>query len=624
MRGRVRFRENIMNYKLISAAIALSFASPSYSAENINLDDVVVTATRTPQPRETLIADVSVIDNDEIKRSGQSSLIEVLQRQPGIEITSNGGAGTTSGIFIRGTNTNHVVVVVDGVRIQSATLGTTTFENIPTELIDRIEILRGPASSLYGPDAIGGVIQIFTKKGQQGFKPYASLGVGSYDTRVANAGLSGKFGSTSYALNLVAKNVGSFSALDANNNVLNDDDSYRNLGVTGNLTHEITTGHEIGLQILNSQGTNRFDNRFNGSGFSSKARLEQQSIALLSTNQLTDFWLSKLRIAEGRDESKTFDEFSLPNGDIFNTRQTQINWQNDFSLPVGTLTLMFDKLKDYVDSNTDFDKTKRSNEGYVASYLANIDAHSVHASLREDHNSQFGNYTTGGLGYAYNINSQWRISGSYGSAFKAPTFNDLYFPGFSNPDLRPEKSDNLEASIRYQDTDTSFSVTAFENRIRDLIGFDLNTFTVENIAKARVQGLSLAGSQQFGQLDIAASVDFQSPRNRETDNLLVRRANRNGKLNLGYTWQDWRFGAEVISASKRYNDNENRLGMGGYTIFNITSQYKFSSDWSVNARLNNVFDKNYRLALDGNPDTTGFAYNTPGANLFVNIRYEPQ
>ena len=613
-----------MKKSTIASLIGLALTSPTFAAENILLDDVVVTATRTPQPHEAVIADVTVISQEEIQRAGQTTLVELLQQQAGIEITSNGGAGTTSGIFIRGTNTSHVVVIVDGVRIQSATAGTATFENLPAELIDRIEILRGPASSLYGPDAIGGVIQIFTKKGVEGFKPYASLGLGSYDTRIATGGIRGKLGATSYALNLVAKDIGSFSALDANNTALNDDDGYRNLGITANVSQQLADGHDIGVQFLNSNGTVRFDNRFNGSGFSSKARSEQQSLALLSNNQITSFWHSKLRIAEGRDNSKTFDEFSLPQGDIFNTRQTQINWQNDFSLPIGTLTLMYDKLKDKVDSNTDFDKTKRNNEGYVASYLANLGAHSLHTSLREDHNSQFGNYVTGGLGYGYSFNEQWRLTTSYGNAFKSPTFNDLYYPGFSNPNLKPEKSDNLEASIKYQDNNASFSVTAFENRIRDLIGFDLNTFTVENIAKARIQGLSFAVSKQFDQLDLSASADFQSPRNQESDNLLVRRANRNGKLNLGYTWQDWYFGAEVISSSERYNDNNNRLSMGGYTVFNVTSQYKINPDWSMNARVNNIFDKKYRLALDGNPATTGFAYNTPGANLFVNVLWQPQ
>lgn len=618
-----------MNKTIIASLIGLAFSNTAFSAENIQLDDVVVTAARIPQTRESVIADVTVIDKEEIQRGGQSTLVELLQQQPGIEITNTGGAGKASGIFMRGTNTNHVVVVVDGVRIHSATAGTATFENLPIQLIDRIEVLRGPASSLYGPDAIGGVIQIFTKKGLDGFKTFASLGYGSYDTSVANAGVRGKVGDTSYALNIAASDVGGFSAFDANNSALNDKDGYRNLATSGNVSHTIALGHELGIQFFNSNGTTRFDNRFNTAPeFSSKARIEQQSIAVFSNNQLTSFWLSKLRVAESRDNSKTFDETSLAGGDIFNTRQTQINWQNDLSLPVGTLTLMYDRLEDKVDSSTNFNKTKRSNEGYMVSYLANIDAHSLHASLREDHNSQFGNYVTGGLSYGYAFNKSWRITGSYGSAFKAPTFNDLYFPdsfGFqtSDPNLKPEKSDNMEASLRFSDDAFSASVTAYENKIRDLIVLD-SAFIPANINKATIRGLTLAASKQLDNFDISASADIQSPRNSESNNLLVRRANRHGQINFGYTLQSWRLGAEVITSSARYNDAANNLRMGGYTIFNLVSQYKINTDWSVQARANNIFDKHYNLALEGNPATTGFAYNTPGANLFVNIRYEPQ
>lgn len=614
-----------MKKTIIASLIGLVFNHSAFSAENILLDNVVVTAARIPQTRESVIADVTVIDQEAIGRGGQSTLVELLQLQSGIEITNSGGAGKASGIFMRGANTNHVVVVIDGVRVQSATAGAATFENLPIQMIDRIEVLRGPASSLYGPDAIGGVIQIFTKKGVEGFKPFANLGFGSYDTSIANAGVQGNVGDTRYAFNVAATDIGGFSALDADNSPLNDNDAYRNFATTANLSHIIMPGHELGLQFFNSDGTTRFDNRFNVSpAFSSKARLEQQSIAVFSNNQMTANWLSKLRVAESRDNSKTFDEFSLAQGDIFNTRQTQINWQNDFTLPVGTLTLMFDRLEDKVDSNTNYDKNKRSNEGYVVSYLAIVGAHSVHASLREDHNSQFGNYVTGGLGYGYSLNEHWRATASYGNAFKTPTFNDLYFPGFNNPNLRPEKSDNVEASIKYQNSSFQASATVFENRIRDLIGFDLTTFTIDNISKARIQGLSLAASTQWGSFDVVANIDIQSPRNRNNDNLLVRRANRNGKFNLGYTWQDWRFGAEIVSASKRYNDAANDFSMGGYTIFNLVSQYKINSDWTLQARANNVFDKRYNIGLDGNPATTGFAYNTPGANLFVNIRYAPQ
>ena len=613
-----------MSKKIIASLIALAFASPSYSAENIKLDDVVVTASRTPQPRESVIADVSVIGADEIQRSGQATLVELLQLQPGIEITSNGGAGKTAGIFVRGTNSSHVVVLIDGIRVSSATLGTTTFENLPITQIDKVEILRGPATSLYGQDAIGGVIQVFTKKGQGKTKFYGSVGYGTYDTKIVEAGVSGQMNDTSFALNLSASDTDGFSAIDTNNPNFNDDDGYRNFAFNTSLTQKLVEGHEIGVQLFNSAGNTRFDNSFNLGNFSSKADIEQQSLAFTSKNQFLPFWLSSLKVGFSQDKVKSYDEidaFVNPfNPTKFDTEQTQINWQNDLSLPVGTLTLMYDRLEEDVESTTDYDKTNRINEGYVASYLANIGAHSLQASLREDHNSQFGNYVTGGVGYGYSFNQNWRATASYGSAFKAPTFNDLYFPGFNNPDLKPEKSDNIEASLRYQDDGTSLSATIYENKIRNLIAFDFATFTIENLNKAVIQGLSLAGSQRWGNLQLQANADIQSPRDDATDNLLARRANRHGALNLSYNWGDWRFGAEATASSKRYNNLANTVGLDGYALLNLTTAYKVNQDWTIQARANNILDKNYVLAVDGN----GINYNTPGANLFVNVRYQPE
>ncbi len=614
-----------MKKSTIASLIGLAFSAPTFAADNINLDDVVVTASRVPQPRESVIADVTVINAEQIQSAGQSTFIELLQTQPGIEISSNGGAGKTSSIFMRGTNGGHVVVLVDGMRIMSATAGSTTWENLPLGLVDRVEILRGPAVSLYGQDAIGGVIQIFTKKGDGQTKFYANLGYGSYQTTKADAGVYGRINDTSYALSLTGTKTNGFSSLDTNKPNFNDKDGYRNLAFSANLSQKLAKGHEIGFQLLNSDGHTRFDNRFNeiyypaNANFSSNAKLNQQSVAIFSKNQFTSFWLSNLRVGLSKDKSKTYDASNIPSFDRFDTEQDQINWQNDFSLPVGTLTLMYDRLEDDVISTTAFDKTNRVNEGYVASYLANVDAHSVQLSLREDHNSQFGSNVTGGIGYGFSFNDHWRTTASYGSAFKAPTFNDLYYPFFSNPNLKPEKSDNIEASLRYQNSSSHISATVYDNHIRDLIAFDLTTFTIENVNKARIKGLTLAGGQRIGNLNIDGSLDIQSPRDENSGNLLVRRANRIGKLNLSYDLGNWRFGSEFIASSLRYNDNANNNPLSGYGLLNLTTSYKINNDWSAQARINNVLDKNYALAFDGT-----IPYNTPGANLFVNIRYQPE
>lgn len=615
-----------MNKTIIAGAVALALSNTSYAESASELKDTVVTATRTAQPRESVIADVTVIDAETIERSGQLSLIELLQLQPGVEMSNNGGVGKVSNIFIRGTNSSHVLVLIDGLRSQSATTGTTTFENLPLNQIDRIEILRGPATSLYGQDAIGGVIQIFTKRGKSAPTFYANLGYGTYNTKIGNAGVSGKVNDTAFSLNLGVQDVGGFSALKTKQANLKDNDGYRNTSVSGSLSHEIVAGHEVGINFFNSDGSAQFDNRFNATAFNSKSNLDQQAALAYSKNQFTDYWLSTFKVGFTKDKLKSFDEFQAPNFSRFDTKQSQLNWQNDFKLPVGTLTLMYDRLEEKVTSDTIYNDTKRTNEGFVGSYLANINAHSIHLSVREDRNSDFGNQQTGGVGYGYTINDKWRTTASYGSAFKAPSFNDLYFPDFfgfptSNPNLVPEKSDNIEASLRYQTSATSASITAYRNKVRNLIALDAN-FVPFNASKATLEGVTLIASHRLNQWDFSGSLDVQSPRDEETDNLLVRRANRHAKGNVSYVIGDWRLGMEVLSSSKRYNDLANTQTLAGYTLFNLTTEYTINPNWRLQARLNNLFDKDYALAFDGNPQTTGFVYNTPGSNLFVNLRWQ--
>jgi vitamin B12 transporter len=300
-----------MKKTTIASLIGLAFSTPTFATENINLNNVIVTASRTPQPRESAIADVTVINAEEIQRTGQSTLVELLAQQAGIEISSSGGSGTASGIFIRGTNASHVVVLIDGMRVDSATLGVTAFENLPIGQIDKIEILRGPASTLYGQDAIGGVIQIFTKKGEGRLKFNANLGYGAYNTKRADAGVSGEVNNTHFAFNVSSVNTNSFSVINTKNKDYNDRDSYSNLAFSGNVSRQIETGHEVGLQFLHSDGRVHFDNTCPTydpvtyecitKKFDSKADSNQYSFSIFSNNQFTDFWLSKVRIGQGAD-----------------------------------------------------------------------------------------------------------------------------------------------------------------------------------------------------------------------------------------------------------------------------------------------------------------------------------
>jgi vitamin B12 transporter len=605
-----------MKKTTIASLIGLAFAPLSFAAETVILDDVVVTASRTSQARESVIADVTVINKDQIERAGQSSLTELLRAEPSIEISSNGGAGTASNIFLRGTNSDHVVVLIDGMRVNSATLGTTAFENLPIEQIERIEILRGPATSLYGQDAIGGVIQIFTKKGEGPPTFSVSAGYGSYNTKVAKAGVNGKSDHVQYSLNISSKDTDSFSAKNYRSGRQSDDDGYRNLSASGALSYTFTEGHELGLQFLSSEGRYEYDS---SNTYDNYATQSQASYNLYSKNQFYNNWLSTLRIGEGVDDST--DHSSPTNRTVTRSKQRQYSWQNDIGLSLGTLSLLYDRLEQRVVSTTNYDNTSRNNDGFTASYLVNKGNHSIQASYRSDHNTEYGTHDTGAIGYGYSLTPNWRISGNFGTAFKAPTFNQLYYPfGVGNPNIKPEISRNAEMRLRYDDDSLSLSATIFNNKIKDLIEYDLATSSFNNVNQARIKGLSLAGSKAWHNWNLSANADFQSPKDEKTDHLLGRRAYRHGAANLSYVVGKWRFGSEMVASSARYNETANTKHLGGYALLNLTSEYAINGDLKLQARLNNALNKDYTLAYDTYSDV---AYNTPGSNLFINLSYSP-
>lgn len=604
--------------KKIMLTSALLGISPFVLAENLSLEDVVVTAARIQQPKEHAVASVSVIPREQLEKAGQSTLVEVLRSQPGIEFSSNGGAGKTTSVFIRGTNADHVVVLIDGMRVNSATLGTTAFENLPVAQIERIEILRGPAASLYGQDAIGGVIQIFTKRGDGPARLNAAVGLGSYNTKQVEAGVSGKADALRYALRVSSTETDGFSAKNFRQGRQSDNDGYRNLSASANVSFELMSGHEVGANILSSEGHNQYDS---STTFDNYGDISQLSYQLFSKHQWTDAWKMSLRAGEGIDDAT--DHASASSRSRFQTKQRQYALQNDIALPVGTLTLLYERLEQRIDANdTDFARTERNNDGYTASYVLAEGAHDVQLSYRSDHNTQFGNHDTGAVGYGYHINDQWRISGNYGTAFKAPTFNQLYFPfGVGNPNIRPESSRNAEISVRFEEGDYTLTATAFRNHIRDLIDFDFATFSFNNTNRATIKGLELLGQAKWGHWHLNANATLQSPREDENDGLLARRAQRHGNLQLAYVSNAWRLGSELVLSSHRFNETANTTPLAGYGVLNLTSEYQLSPDWAVQARWNNVFDKQYTLAYDTFSDV---AYNTPGSNLFVSLRYAPK
>jgi vitamin B12 transporter len=617
--------------KVTLLGLAIALPIQAYAADNLamlDLDEVVVTSSRTPQSTKTVTGDITVIDHEEINRLQGGSLADLLRLQPGVQTYTNGGMGTSSNIALRGTNDNQLIVLVDGVRINSGTTGTTAFENIPLALIERIEILRSPASSLYGSDAIGGVIQIFTKRGK-GDKThiYGSAGAGSYDAYSGNAG----FDTTYKALKLGAQisnyDTRGISAKKNPTSVIDRDrDGYYNFSSSTYADLQFAPGHSLGMHYLESKGHNQYDNAYIGGNYLER---HQQGYGVALKNVLTEHWNSKLEYNVGFDRSFSVSSATL-NSNI-ETEQRQLSWQHDYNLSPGTFTFAYDRLEQDVLTQSNGRNTlnrSRNNDAFVLGYVGNFDAHSTQLSLRRDYNSQFGNYTTGGLGYGYAISPEWRLTAQYGSSFRAPTFNQLYATRFGDANLASEKADNIEASIRYQGKALQAKLTAFDNHIRNFIqtvttgcptGFTQGCAV--NVGKVEVQGITVEGSTPISeQWLLTANLTVQSPRIDATDNLLARRAQRYGNLILQYKNGAWDWSSELTASSERYNDTANRMVLGGYALLNSTLAYQINPHWRLQARANNILDKNYVLAAA----SSTVDYNTMGTNVFVSLNYDMQ
>ncbi|HSB98466.1 MAG TPA: TonB-dependent receptor, partial [Burkholderiaceae bacterium] len=453
----------------------------------------------------------------------------------------------------------------------------------------------GPASSLYGADAIGGVIQIFTKA-PEGISAGAS--VGSDHRGEVRAGIGRAEGDWSWSLNAGALAVDAFSATNVANAFAfdPDDDPYRNKNASGALQWRLADGHKLGLRGTVNSATTHFDA---GAGSDDVNRQRLSTLALQSKDRFTGNWLSTLRLARGADHSGTSGAFPS----TFDTDQDQALWQNDLTFGATALSVGAEWRRERVTSDTAYTQTERTVSSVFAAAQHALDAAlQLEGSLRTDHNSQFGTHTTGRVGAGWSFARDWRVSAAAGNAFRAPSFNDLYFPfafGFSgNPNLQPERSRGFDAALRWQGGGSTVSLTAFDNRIDDLIAVDPTFTTVINVNRARIHGTTLAAQQVWGALRADLEWTHQSPRDADSGLLLVRRARDHGRAGIAYDGGVWRVGGDLTASGERFDSAANTPAsrMGGYGLLSLYANWSVTPEVTLGARVLNATDKRYELA----------------------------
>jgi len=592
-------------------AAARALADETDQPEGTKVDPVVVTATRTPEPLSSVIQPIELITEREIQQAGQDTMTGLLQQQANVEIAANGGFGQTSSVFMRGANSSHTLVLIDGVRVNNAAGGAAPFENFPTPQFSRIELVPGPFSGLYGSDAIGGVIQMFTHRWPDAPTLSGAVGYGTYDTSNVYGGVSAGSEDTGFTLNAGYFNTRGFSATNAAEpfgSFNPDNDGYRNSNVAGSIVHRFAPDQELGLTAFYTQGHTQFD-----SGPTTDDTNDEAIgvYSIYTRNRLTPWWQSLLRLGLSQDNSVI--QGSFP-GQL-NSTQTQGTWQNDFATSAGTFIAGLEYLRQNVSGTTAFSVDQREIYSVFGGYSGQFGRSTLYGSIRSDDNSQFGNHVTGAVGYAFAPMPEFRLRGSVGNAFHAPTFNDLYFPGFGNPNLQPEKGTSWEVGADYRAGTQRLSATFFDNSITQLIVFDAATFQPMNVASASIHGLELAYDAVVRGFELRARLTFQDPINDNTGDQLPRRAKTFGNAGVTRAFGNFSFGGEVVGASYRYDsiDQNPSTRMGGYALVNLLASYRIDRDWRVDVRWNNVFNKDYALA---------FGFNTPGSNAFVWLRYE--
>jgi vitamin B12 transporter len=597
--------------------LSLSCIAPVHAQQE--LDPVVVTATRQETRASDLLADVTVISHKEIEKHAGDSIIDLLAEQPGIQMSRTGGLGESSSLYIRGANSDQTKVLVDGVPINSIDSSGSPLRYLSLDDVDHIEILRGPASTLYGADALGGVIQIFTRKGEAGVHLNAFAGYGTQNTLQANVGAS--IGQEKWRFHVEGNRL-STSGISAQTHATNqdaDNDGYYNTGGAASFTLLPVDGHEFGVSYRQNQGRAYFDsgNTPPNSTFDYYTDFVNSQFRIYAKDRWTSFWKTTVQYSQAQDWQKSYLDYA-PQGTWLQTDTQNVSWQNDVNLPLGTALIALE----HQDQTAAADDTQPftagdhvSNDSALLGWTANWGKSRWQINGRHDSNSIYGDKDTYSASYGYQLTPEWRAQASYGTAFKAPTLYQLYHPYYGNANLKPESSRNREVGLVWERGEQTASLTYYRNNVSNLIDYVTLNNQYENVQQATLQGVTLTYNGRFGDWRLRGSYDWLDATNDTTGMRLGRRARNKITAGVSHNWGPFEGGVDVVAVDRRFNDNSQTTTLGGYTLVNLTARYALSKSLSLQASINNLFDKRYELAQ---------GYGTLGISAFVGIRYTMQ
>lgn len=581
-------------------------------------DEVVVTASRTKQSVDTVLAPVSVFSREDIEASQASNIYQLLKRAPGVQLARNGGAASSTSLYLRGTDSDHTLILIDGVRASSATLGSTALETLNLDQVERIEIVRGPRSSVYGSDAIGGVIQIFTRN-PAGSETSITVGAGTDRTRRASLTTSGAYDGGSVTLTASKEQSDGFDAMHADDDVNGDpaidkdNDDYEMRDASFKWDHSFSEDVRISWSNLYSEDESDYDVNYPGLEPYTESRNAVSSLSL--DLGLADNWDVNLKSGYALDSTDNKDH-RAPGVSEIETKRFDYSLNNQLKLAkYHEVIFGIDYVEEKVDGSN-FSQDERENLGTFAQYLGAFGGLSVSVGARYDDSDTFGHVKTGNVAFGYHFIPEIEVILSHGTAFKAPTFNDLFWPStmFSegNPDLRPEESRNTELQLRGDLTpDSSYQFNVFYNEIENLIDWqETDKWRPTNVANARIRGVELAYNIAIDSWDIGFNSSYIEPKDRADDVDLERRARTSGSLDISRTGEGYTMGLTISGTGQRKGDEGEP---GGYGTVDIRFERRFSESLLARFKVENLFDREIVLVPN---------YNDVGRFAMFEVQYK--
>ncbi|WP_153914581.1 TonB-dependent receptor domain-containing protein [Shewanella sp. TC10] len=593
---------------MVSLALIASFTA---QANNTVVDEVIViSGDRFGSVPEQQLQVVNLIERVDIEKLNPKSVVDVLETLPAVTVTRNGGAGQNASVSIRGANSSHSLVLVDGLRVSSATTGSVNFTAVMPEQIERIEVIKGPRAAVWGSDAIGGVIHIQTRK-LAGGEHFATVEAGSnqYGRLTGGVGFSHGDGQTGIT---VSHDRSDGYDVKADNET--DDDGYKRTSVGLSGGQQLSEALRLDWLGQYNIGETEYDSNYGGN----ESEYDNYFWNLAGSYNQGKFE-SKLQIGQSRDNSDTFRDGGSESFGLFQTDRDQLNFINQYQF-TDALTVIAGV--DYINEAVkgDFEVDERDQTGvfglvrYLGEHLL------LEGAVREDSVDNLNSESTYNLSAGYQFNEHWRLVATHGTGFKAPSFNDLYYPNSGNPDLLSETSSNSDITLSFNYGEFNAYISAYDNEIENLIswaptgekddyGYDI--WKPANIGKASFQGYELQLKYQYGNMSHNLGYHFLDATDETTGEPLTDRSEHELTYRIGYQLAQWSLNADYRYQGERFVSSYEEP-LDPYHQLGMSVGYEVSQSWRIEARVNNLLDESIVSAS---------GYNSPGREFYLRVNY---